>query len=292
MESIRETIIDRLMRPYRISAAEVLRDADIARGCTVVEDDGHVVLVTGAPLMGNTDGGISGRASRRIAADDVRAMVADATTTWLPFILAAMRKVSLRRQLLGAPMRPSWSILVNAVTLAAATATDIPAARLARCVRKDGLPSFPGLHDDGFEDHLSTAVYVRDDSHHEGADYLRGEYMRSQNDYVINHALQLLEDTRFPIRSVSDQNGAWTMLEVRRLLPETTCAALVGRPLSDLLEIPGFGPGTVAGSCIIKGATPKEANGRTVLDVQRRRVPATTPPADADMRWAAAWAKG
>ena len=291
MATLRERILTRMLAPYGITAGEALEDAGIARGCyPKVQRDG-VRLFTGPPLMGSEPGGITGRAGRLIPHDDMRGMVADAIASWLPFVLRAMRTASLRRHGYGPGLSPTWSILVNPVVLAAATATGIPAARLATMRREGGKPVFPGLHDDGYEVHPDTACYVRDHSHHEGADYLRGRFLGDRSEHLVDHALQLLEDTRFPIRSVSDQGGRHTMIELRRLLPETTCAALAGRPLSDALDLPGFESGTAAGSVPIAEAAPGPDNGRTTLHVERRRVPATPPPADADMRWAIAWTK-
>lgn len=290
MVTQRERIIDRLMAPYGISADEVLADADIARGCYAIQERQGVRLITAEPLMRKEVNGISSRRSKLLRHEDLPAQVADARMYWLPFMLEAMRKASLREQGLSATMRPAWSILVNPVTLAAATATGIPAKRLAYTEHKEGRIAFSPLHGDGFEDHPSTHCYTRDFSHHEGSDYLQGSYMRATS-YIASLALQLLEDTRFPIRSVSDQGGPYTMMEIRQQLPETTCIAVIGRPLSDLLDVPGFEPGTQAGSAVIRGAKPSTTDGRTLLDVERMHIPAVEPTAGTDMRWAIAWSK-
>lgn len=185
-------------------------------------------------------------------------------------------------------MRPGWSILVNPITLAVAEAAGIPGLRLARSRLRDRKREFVPMHEAGsFEDFPSTRHYVRDGSHHDGADYLEGQFLLNHADHVVRHALQLLEDVRFPVRSVSDNAGRETMVELRGMLPETACAVLVGRPLSDLLGIPGFEPGTPAGDCTITKAESNEATGRTSLDVGRCFVPAVTPFAGMDMRWVA-----
>jgi len=284
MRTIREAIIDRMMKPYGVTAAEALAIEGVEQGCQIVENRHTMLMITGG-----TGTEVGSHTSHPMRSDDVRGQIAEATSRWLPLILNEMRRATLREQGRKATARPHWSILVNPITLATAVATGIPAGRLAHSDLCDGKPVFPGLHDAGFEDHASTSCYQRDFSHHEGADYLRGVFAGTRADYVANHALQLLEDTRFPIRSVTDQGGASTMIEIRGLLPESTCVAMVGRPLSDVIDLPGFEPGTAAGStCVMKAAT-RAQDGRTILEARRRHVPAITPPRGADMRWAMPW---
>lgn len=291
MATLRERIMGRLLAPYGISAHEALEDPLIARGCYPKVQAGGVRIFTGPPLIGSQPGGIGSRTGRLIPHDDMKGMVSDAIASWLPFILRSMRRSALRRQGYGAGLSATWSVLVNPVTLAAASAAGIPGARLASMRRNGNRMEFPGLHEDGREAVSDTAVYVRDLSHRDDDDYLKGQFAGDRSEHLVLHALQLLEDTRFPIRSVSDQGNRHTMMELRRLLPETTCAALGGRPLCDLIDLPGFDPGTPAGAVPIVDAVPNEITGRTVISVKRQHVPATTPPPDADMRWALAWTR-
>lgn len=276
MSDTRSRLLGILLAPHGVTADEVLADGEIEKGCMVVDGRG-LRVVTRAPLVRNT--------SQAMADDDEDALrrMAD---NWMPFLSRSMRTASLRKQGLGAMMSPSWSILVNPITLAVAETTGIPARRLTTSRLHEGKREFVPLHDGDFEDMPSTDYYVRDGIHHDGADYLHGQFLLNHADHVVRHALQLLEDTRFPIRSVSDAEGRETHIQLRILLPETTCTALTGRPLSDLLDIPGFGPGTDAGRQTIVSVEPKDVNGRTIVRSTRCFVPATPPPADADMRWA------
>lgn len=274
----RERLLDILLSPYGVTPDEVLADNEVARGLRILDDRSGLRVITAPPLVKNT---------AYAPFDDETRALERMRFNWMPFLSRTMRTASLRQQRLGAPMRPAWSILVNPVTLMTARATGMPGRRLIRSRLHEGKRVFVPLHENDFEDMPNTIHYVRDGSHHDGADYLHGQFLLNHADHVVKHALQLLEDTRFPVRSVSDANGRETILEIRSLLPETTCGALIGRPLSDLIDLPGLGPGTAGGDLELTEATPNVARGTTEIKLRRCFVPAEDPHDGVDMRWAA-----
>lgn len=107
--------------------------------------------------------------------------------------------------------------------------------------------------------------------------------MDGDDAHHARHALQLLEDETFPIRSFSAQGGN-PVLELRRLLPSSVAAAAVGRRLGEIVEIPGINPST---STTVRDVVLDEERGTTTLTVDPMRVPGAAPPDGVCMKWAA-----
>lgn len=265
-----------LLAPHGVAPDEALADNEIERALRLVEEGGGYRVLTLRPLV---------QYVCHAPLVDEETAIARMRSDWMPFLSRRMRAASLQAQGLDDQARPPWSLLVNPLTLALAEMSGIPGARLVRSRMRAGRPEFLPLHGDAFEDMPSTSRYVRDGTHHEGADYLHGQFLMNHADHVAKHALQLLEDVRFPIRSASDANGRHTILELRNELSSTVCQALVGRRIGEVLDMPGIGLAMGAGDAVIMEAEPDEKEGRTRLSLTRSFMPAVAAPEGADMRW-------
>lgn len=279
MATIREHVMERLLRPYGIAVEDVMACERVPRACYVAMGAGGYRIVVDAPVR------TPRRAFECIPFADEAALTRSARC-WLPIMSQDLRHRSLLSAGLGPRHRPDWSLVVDATLRAIAVAVGIPPERLCRWETRGGRLAFPDLHGAGREEVADTAWYSHD-AHHVGDrtewDYLRGGWMDGDDDHHARHALQLLEDETFPIRSFSAQGGS-PMIELRRLLPASAATAAVGRRLCDIVEIPGLDAAT---SAVIRSVEFDEENGRTTMTIDPMPVPAAEPPDGVCMKWAA-----
>lgn len=279
MATIRERVMEQLLAPYGIAVEDVMACDRVPRACYVAMATGGYRIVIDAPVQ------TPRRAHECIPFTDEEALTRSARN-WLPIMSQDLRHRALLSAGLGARHRPDWSLVVDETLRAIAVAAGIPAERLCRWETKGGRTTFPDLHGSGREDVADTPWYSHD-THHEDDraewDYLRGSWMDGEDAHRARHALQLLEDDTFPIRSISAQGGS-PMLEMRRLLPSSIATAAVGRRLGEVVEIPGLDAGT---SATIRTIQLDEEKGRTMMTIDPMPTPAAEPPAGICMKWAA-----
>lgn len=279
MTTMREHVMARLLAPYGIAVEDVMACERVPRACYVAMGAGGYRIVVDAPVL------TPRRASECIPFADEAALTRSARC-WLPIISQDLRHRALLSAGLGPRHRPDWSLVVDGTLRAIAVAAGIPAERLCRWETRAGRPTFPYLHGEGREDVADTPWYSHE-TYHLGDrtewDYLRGGWMDGDDAHHARHALQLLEDETFPIRSFSAQGGN-PVLELRRLLPSSVAAAAVGRRLGEIVEIPGINPST---STTVRDVVLDEERGTTTLTVDPMRVPGAAPPDGVCMKWAA-----